>query len=89
MAASVGSVLLFALFALGSTRISRICKNTFTKFLYPGLFHGDFNVFEFNPKPNFILLEDQRGKKSSEGDIALSLNVKEFSLLLVLKATAL
>ena len=64
-------------------------KNTFTKFLYPGLFHGDFNVFEFNPKANFILLEDQTGKKSSEGDIALSSNVKEFSPLLVLSATAL
>ena len=45
-------------------------------------------MLEFNPKPNFILLEDQRGKKSSERDIALSSNVKEFSRLLVLSATA-
>ena len=87
MAAGVGSALVFAVFAVGSTRISTICENTVTKFLYPVLFHGDFNVFEFNPKPNFILLEDQRDKKSSEGDIVLSSNVKEFSRLLVLSAT--
>ncbi|KAK2573498.1 rhodopsin [Acropora cervicornis] len=88
MAADVGSVLFFAVFAAGSPCISTICKNTVTKFLYPVLFHGDFNVFEFNPKPNFILLEDQKGKKSSEGDIALSSNVKQFSCLLVRSATA-
>ena len=88
MAADVGSVLLFAVFAVVSIRISTNSKSTVTKSLYPVLFYGDFNVFQFNPKPNFILLEDQRGKKTSEGDIALSSNVKEFSHLLVLSATA-
>ena len=88
MAADVGSVLLFAVFAVGCTCISTICQNKVTEFLYPVLFHGDFNVLEFNPKHSFILLEDQRGRKSSEGDIALSSNVKWFSRLLVLSATA-
>ena len=45
-------------------------------------------MFQFNPKPNFLLPKDQSGKKSGEGDIALSSNVKEFPRLLVLSATA-
>ena len=81
MAADVGSVLLFAVFAVVSIRISTNCKSTVTKSLYLDLFHVDFSVFQFNPKPNFVLLEDQRGRKSREGDIALSSNVKEFSRL--------
>ena len=56
--------------------------------LYPILFHGYFIVFKICLKSNFVFLEDQRGKKSSDGDIALSSNVKDFSRLLVLSATA-
>ena len=57
-------------------------------FLYLILFHGNFIVFKFCFKSNFVLLEDQRGKKSNDGDIAMSSNVKEFSCLLVLSLTA-
>jgi len=56
---------------------------------YPILFHGNFIVFKICLKSNFVLREDQRGKKSSDGDIALSSNVKEFSCFLVLTATAM
>ena len=57
--------------------------------LYPILFHGNFIVFKICFKSNFVLLEDQRGKKSNDGDIAMSSNVKEFSCHLVLSAAAM
>ena len=54
----------------------RQMEKTVFSFLSPIVFRDNFNVFQFNVKPNFVLLEDQRGQKSSEGDTALSSNGK-------------
>ena len=58
--AAVGIVaLLFAVFAVGAIRVRKNCKNTVVSFLSPVVLHGNFYVFQFNFKPNFVLLEQQ------------------------------
>lgn len=71
--------LLFSTYASGAIRVSRDWKHTVISFVFSIVFYNNVNVFQFHLKPNFVLLEDKRGQRDSEGHVFLFLNTAEIA----------